>query len=139
MASSSSFLHAGNAVDRLMHGRRSPLAATVDTWAELRSHFPMVPLLQRAHQRPAAFAPVMPNPFGLVVLGEHGVEPGADQAAERDLLLVGDLPQLVPSGSTWMAIITRGGRSSWGSTGRRARPLEVSARACSRSGTDFDI
>ena len=35
--------------------------------------------------------------FGLVVLGEDGVEPGADQAAERDLLLVGDLPQLVPN------------------------------------------
>ena len=35
--------------------------------------------------------------FGLVVLGEHGVEPGADQAAEWDLLLVGDRPQLVPN------------------------------------------
>ena len=35
--------------------------------------------------------------FGLVVLGEDGVEPGADQAAERDLLLVGDRPQLVPN------------------------------------------
>ena len=35
--------------------------------------------------------------FGLVVLGEDGVEPGADQAAERDLLFVGDRPQLVPN------------------------------------------
>ena len=49
-------LHAGNAVDRLMHGRRSPLAAS---WAELRSHFPMVPLLQRAQaERGGGFTPV---------------------------------------------------------------------------------
>ena len=32
-----------------------------------------------------------------MVLGEDGVEPGADQAAEWDLLLVGDRPQLVPN------------------------------------------
>ena len=32
-----------------------------------------------------------------LVLGEDGVEPGTDQAAERDLLLVGDRPQLVPN------------------------------------------
>ena len=49
-------LHAGNAVDLLMHGRRSPLAAS---WAELRSHFQMVPLLQRGQaERGGGFTPV---------------------------------------------------------------------------------
>ena len=33
-----------------------------------------------------------------------------------------------------MAIITRGGRTSWGSTDRRARPLEVSARPAQDQG-----